>query len=167
HELGGVNSAAFSPDGACIVTASGDHTARIWDATTGTEIKVLRGHEDTVTSAAFSPDGARIITASIDRTARIWDATAGPEIKVLRGHEARAMSAAFAADGARIVTGSFDHTARIWDATTGREITRIVLDAAVSALAVHEGDIALGDALGRVHVLEAKDFLSAEGSASD
>ena len=31
HE-GRVNSAAFSPDGSRIVTASGDNTARIWDA---------------------------------------------------------------------------------------------------------------------------------------
>jgi WD40 repeat protein len=27
-----VNSAAFSPNGSRIVTASGDHTGRIWDA---------------------------------------------------------------------------------------------------------------------------------------
>ena len=33
-----VQSAAFSPDGARIVTASFDDTARIWDAGTGAEI---------------------------------------------------------------------------------------------------------------------------------
>ncbi len=32
---GGVNSAAFSPDGTRVVTASADQTARVWDATTG------------------------------------------------------------------------------------------------------------------------------------
>jgi WD40 repeat protein len=37
-----VRSAAFSPDGSCIVTASWDGTARIWDAATGEEIAVLR-----------------------------------------------------------------------------------------------------------------------------
>jgi WD40 repeat protein len=69
-----VTSAAYSPDGARIVTASEDRTARIWDAATGKEITVLRGHERerSVTSAAFSPDGARIVTASMDGTARIW-----------------------------------------------------------------------------------------------
>ena len=57
-------SAAFSPDGTRIVTASWDKTARIWDAATGKEITVLRGHESQVCSAAFSPDGTRIVTAS-------------------------------------------------------------------------------------------------------
>ena len=57
-------SAAFSPDGTRIVTASDDITARIWDAATGNELTVLRGHEDPVLSAGFSPDGTRIVTAS-------------------------------------------------------------------------------------------------------
>ena len=72
-----------------------------------------------------------------------------------------------APDGARIVTASYDGTARLWDAATGEEITRIVLDASVTGLSVYEGTIALGDVLGRVHVFEAADFLSAEDSATD
>jgi WD40 repeat protein len=74
---GSVLSAAFSPDGSRIVTASDDKTARIWDATTAKEIAVLRGHDDALLSAAFSPDGSRIVTASDDKTARIWDAASG------------------------------------------------------------------------------------------
>src|SRR6516162_3459757 len=69
-----VNSAAFSPDGSRIVTASEDKTARIWDAASAKEIAVLRGHDNYVWSAVFSPDGSRIVTASRDKTARIWDA---------------------------------------------------------------------------------------------
>ena len=73
-----IRSAAFSPDGKRIVTASWDRTARIWDAATGKPIgEPLRGHEDVVMSAAFSPDGQRIVTASKDRTARVWDAATG------------------------------------------------------------------------------------------
>ena len=117
-----MNSAAFSPDGSRIVTASADKTARIWDAATAKEIAVLRGHDDAVNSAAFSPDGSRIVTASDDKTARIWDAATAKEIAVLRGHDVDVKSAAFSPDGSRIVTASSDNTARIWDAATAKEI---------------------------------------------
>ena len=45
---GAVQSAAFSPDGARVVTASEDKTARVWDAATGKAIAVLSGHDDPV-----------------------------------------------------------------------------------------------------------------------
>src|SRR5262249_61513451 len=48
--------AAFSGDGKRVVTASEDNTARIWDAESGKEIAVLKGHDDAVRSAAFSGD---------------------------------------------------------------------------------------------------------------
>jgi WD40 repeat protein len=109
-----------------------------------------------VTSAAFSPDGARIVTASNDRTARLWDANTGAEIAALRGHEDRVTGAAFSPDGARIVTASNDQTARLWETDSARELARIALDAAVSALSIHGTAIALGDALGRIHVFDAE-----------
>ena len=40
-----VSSAAYSPDGTRIVTASVDKTARIWDARTGAQLVVLSGHD--------------------------------------------------------------------------------------------------------------------------
>ena len=82
-------SAAFSPDGQRIVTASDDNSARIWDAATGKQIAALQGHTDRVRSAAFSPDGRRIVTASDDNTARIWDAATGKQIAALQGHTDR------------------------------------------------------------------------------
>ena len=115
---GTVMSAAFSPDGRRIVTASHDQTARIWDAATAQVLAVLSGHDDFVTSAAFSPDGRRIVTASRDRTARIWDAVTARQLAVLSGHGEEVYSAAFSPDGRRIVTASEDKTARIWDAAT-------------------------------------------------
>ena len=71
---GQVHCCAFSPDGARVVTASSDGTARIWDAETGAVLRTLEGHDDDVYCSAFSPDGARVVTASVDETARIWDA---------------------------------------------------------------------------------------------
>jgi WD40 repeat protein/energy-coupling factor transporter ATP-binding protein EcfA2 len=118
-----VESAAYSSDGARIVTGSADNTGRIWDTKTGAQLTLLAGHTAAVWSAAYSPDGARIVTASEDKTARIWDAKTGAQITLLEGHSAAVDSAVFSPDGARIVTASTDNTARIWDAKTGAQIT--------------------------------------------
>ena len=68
-----VNSAAFSPDGKRVVTASYDNTARVWDLSGPQPVAtVLEGHRSLVNSAAFSPDGKRVVTASYDNTAVVW-----------------------------------------------------------------------------------------------
>src|SRR6516225_1098536 len=116
-----LHSATFSADGKRVVTASDDSTARVWDAGGGTEMAVLKGHDDML-GAAFSADDKRVVTASKDKTARIWDADSGNEIAVLKGHTDSVNSAAFSGDGKRVVTSSEDKTARIWDAGGGAEI---------------------------------------------
>jgi WD40 repeat protein len=115
-----VDSAAFSPDGTLVVTASADGTARIWNAETGKKVRSLQGHGGVLNSAAFSPDGTLVVTASADGTARIWNAEAGTQVRSLQGHTGAVNSAAFSPDGTLVVTASDDGTARIWDAADGR-----------------------------------------------
>jgi WD40 repeat protein len=160
-----VQCASFSPDGACILGALGDGTARLWDASSQLELATLRGHKGAVSRVCFSADGRLIMTASDDGTARLWDASVGRNITVLCGHESAVNNACFAADGARVVTASDDRTARIWNAVTGEEVVRIAFDAAINGLSVHGCAIALGDALGRIHVFDAEKFLGGKGSA--
>lgn len=66
-------------EGTRIVTASYDHTARIWDVKTGAMIGEPLRHKGYVYHACFSPDGKYVATGSADGTARVWDAaTANP-----------------------------------------------------------------------------------------
>jgi len=55
-----------------VVTASWDHTARVWDAASGKPLSPALAHQDKVHGAAFDPEGARVVTTSNDRTARVW-----------------------------------------------------------------------------------------------
>jgi WD40 repeat protein len=72
-----VNSAAFSPDGDYIVTASEDGVSRIWKARSGKSVAILRGHTLGARSAIFTLDGRSIITAGADHTVRLWELCGG------------------------------------------------------------------------------------------
>ena len=128
-----VTSAAFSPDGARVVTASDDRTARVWDARTGAELLALKGHTGPRRRGGVQPGRGAGGDRGGTTTARVWDARTGAEVcSSSRGTPTSVRSAAFSPDGARVVTASADGTARVWDARTGAELL---------ALKGHTGDV--------------------------
>jgi WD40 repeat protein len=117
-----VRSVAMSPDGSRIVSGNDDHTARIWDANTGSLIRPLNvGGDRPVWSVAFSPDGRWIATGSGNGILQVWDANTGEKIGNPMQHNAPLHSIAFSDDSRWIVTGSIDGAVRVWDAGAGKE----------------------------------------------
>src|SRR5262249_17901311 len=148
----------FSPDGTRVCTGSQDHTARLWDAATGQEKAILKGHTDHVMSVCFSRDGQRVLTGGMDGTARLLDAETGQEKVGFRGHTGAVVIACLSPDGKTVLTGSGllytasgqqtsklgDGTARLWDAATGQQKVCLTPDKPVNPKkedSGHEGSV--------------------------
>jgi WD40 repeat protein len=112
-----VEFASISPDGRRVVTASEDHTARIWDAKTGAVLAVLKGHQEGLLFAYFSPDGKMVLTRANDNTVRLWNAFTGKEIASFPAgappNNRSFRSTGFTADGQGVFVVSSGE-ARIW-----------------------------------------------------
>lgn len=165
----GLPAVTFSRDEQRI--AVGNYFDRFWrlvDATSGKQIKEVRGHRGNVTSIAYSPNGQLIATASLDRDVKLWDATTYKEVKTMVGHTDYVSSIVFSPDGKRLLSGSYDGTARLWDVDSGKQISEmkgyrgLVMQACYS----HDGKLIAaagrdgtgGDAMVRIYDAANGDF---------
>ena len=67
---------ALSPDGSRLLTAGADGTARLWDVSTGAELRSVeasgQGHSKQLHAASFSPDGQWIAYIGREQTGRFY-----------------------------------------------------------------------------------------------
>lgn len=135
-----ITRAEFSADETRVLTASADHTARVWDAASGKELHKFDLGSQIVT-AVYSPDGKTILTSSSGsrnsyaRTAarrrsvnpappghivKLWDAMTGKELLSLSDSQAF-YRASFNNVGDQILTerrGLITY----WDTETGKKL---------------------------------------------
>jgi eukaryotic-like serine/threonine-protein kinase len=120
--------AAFSPDGAQIVTAD-DRNAQIWDGRTYRLLRTLP-HGCKVNYAEYSPGGAILVTAG-EANVRIWDPASGALLRELKarpggGPPVIYYRAAMSRDGKLVA--AIDETGAVvdvWNAASGALVTEL------------------------------------------
>jgi WD40 repeat protein len=134
-----------SADGRQICAFCLDDQIRIWDVSSGQEIRTLVPPRDTKKPfwqrVAFEPDGKRIVSGGSDGKIRIWDVMDGHELFTLTGHSGpinqlwfchkggmtwfsghsgQINQLEFCRDGSWFSSASVDNTLNLWDANNGR-----------------------------------------------
>jgi WD40 repeat protein len=124
----GSTALAISPDGQRLAIGYRDGLVQLLSSS-GTPLKILRGHTRVVRAMAFTPDGRRLVSASEDGTARVWDARIGAEADFASGRWPGVEQAVYSPDS-RIVaamvysTTTNGYTLTFRDAASGRELAR-------------------------------------------
>lgn len=108
-----LTSVTHSADGKLALTGGIDHTARLWDLTTGEERQVFKGHDEAVRDVAITADGKTAITASDDRTIRFWDLATGKQQCQFAG-KSNFTKIRLSQDGKLLLSANADGRLRIW-----------------------------------------------------
>lgn len=126
-----VRALCFSSDGKYLATGSEDRIIRIWDLTTQTIVKYLKGHEQDIYSLEFFPDSSssptgskRLASGSGDRTVKIWDIETAAPIADLPLDDG-VTTVSIDPLGTYIAAGSLDRSIRIWNASNGQLCKKI------------------------------------------
>ncbi|HEY2364931.1 MAG TPA: hypothetical protein VGH87_01050, partial [Polyangiaceae bacterium] len=109
----GTRSMTFTPDGKTLLTASGDGTLKMWDASTGESLRALPGHTAEVATVCVTPDGRQAVSGG-DHTIRVWSLPEGKPVRTIDAATPRVYALALSPNGQTIVTGGDNGTAKVW-----------------------------------------------------
>jgi len=100
---------ATSPDGNFVATAGNDRLVRLWNASDGTLVRELAGHESHVYNLAFHPSGTQLVSGDLKGVIRQWDVASGAQVRQLDASRLWKYDAGFAADIGGVRAIAFNH----------------------------------------------------------
>ncbi|XP_076183363.1 notchless protein homolog 1 isoform X1 [Ptiloglossa arizonensis] len=116
-----VISVAFSPDGTCLASGSGDTTVRFWDIYTQTPHFTCEGHKHWVLYISWSPCGSKLASACKNGMILLWNPKTGEQIgRAMTGHKMWVTSLCWEPfhknpECQYLVSASKDCDLRVWD----------------------------------------------------
>jgi len=112
------STAAFSHDGALLVTAGFEGPVEVWRVGDGSPVASI-SYPSGATSAAFSPDDTKVVVAGVDSQATVWDLATGTQAMALPATSGAFTDAAFSPDASQIATTGPNSAVAVWDGRTG------------------------------------------------
>lgn len=124
---GAVWSARLNSTSTLAVTASGDFSAKLWDAVSGECLHTLV-HKHIVKTVQFSHDSSKLFSGGNEKKLRVYDLDGAKvsEARVLEGHGTAINSIVLTPDPNLVVSCALEHNARVWDLRTRSTVKELV-----------------------------------------
>jgi WD40 repeat protein len=109
-----------------VAVGSFDSMVRVWDATTGKKLQVIRGQQrlEGGPAVGWSADSRRLAIGD-GLEIRMVDVATGKTVGCLRGHARSVSSLNWSRDNKLLISQSDDETIRVWDIQTETEVLNI------------------------------------------
>ncbi len=126
EQQGRAMSLAITDDPSALIVGWGS-LIRIWNVTSGTEIRTLAGHTSEVTALATSADGRWLASGAMDTSVRMWDVDPVSNLDEFSGHAGEVYAVTFSPSGDLLATAAPDGAIRIWDTRAHVPLGTIIL----------------------------------------
>jgi len=110
-----VKSVEFSHDGAFIISGSEDKTIKLWEVSSGRELRTYNGHQSIVNDVLFTPNDAQLISASKDGHIYFWEVLTGNILKSYEQPKENILRLALSPDGHYLAVGSTGDNINVYD----------------------------------------------------
>jgi WD40 repeat protein len=109
--------------GTRLVSASYDHTVRLWDLPGAAELARLEQHHSIIEDLAVAPNESFTVSASLDGLLLVWGMRRGTRPRSLRGHAEAASRVAVSPDSSFIISaGQNEAGLRVWEVASARTV---------------------------------------------
>ncbi|KAJ2157663.1 U3 small nucleolar RNA-associated protein [Coemansia sp. RSA 552] len=147
---------SYRSDGKLIVAGDDSNVVQVFDGSSRSILRTLKGHMDPVHTARFLPNKVNVVSGSDDKTVRVWDIPSQAAVNTFEDHTDYVRSSSVVGSNPNLVaTGSYDHTVRIWDVRANECVTTIDIGDPVEDVLVFPGGSVLAAAGGpNVHMFD-------------